>query len=90
VDAISGQVGSALLVTHGAVGGLIGGSAIGTADPYIFVDPSFPSAANFRVIVSDGIGNIPNSSVPEPATIVLLGLGLATFGCSTRRQTPPV
>jgi len=59
VDAISGQTGSVLLVTQAAVGGLFGGTAGASADPFIVVDPSFFGAGNYHVLGSDGVGNSP-------------------------------
>lgn len=49
-------------------------SARAFADPYIYVDPAFPDAHLYQVLVSPGIGNAP--PVPEPAALWLLGAGL--------------
>lgn len=40
------------------------------ADPYIFIDPTFPNASLYSIAVSPGVGNTPR--VPEPATFWLL------------------
>ena len=85
VNAVSGQVASVLLVTQAAVGGLFGGTADASADPVIFIDPSFAGAANYLVVVSDGVGN-SSSLVPEPSNFSLLGIGLATLGWRRRRK----
>lgn len=52
--------------------------ATAVADPYIYVDPTFPNAHLYSVVVSSGVGNAPHQPVPEPATICLMGGGL---GC---------
>ncbi len=50
------------------------------ADPYIYIDPAFPNAADYQIATSTGVNNTPppdgGTTVPEPATILLLGLGL--------------
>lgn len=46
-----------------------------SADPYIYIDPSFANAANYSILVSPGVGNdLPD--VPEPATFGLTGAAL--------------
>lgn len=47
-------------------------TALAVADPYIYIDPTFPNAHLYSVIVSPGVGNAPPSSVPEPATLWLV------------------
>jgi hypothetical protein len=50
-----------------------------SADPYIFVDPSFPGAANYSIVLSPGVGNaVP--TIPEPATWLLMVTGLVGLG----------
>jgi hypothetical protein len=51
--------------------------ALATADPYIFVDPDFPDANLYGVVVSPGVGNA--APVPEPGTLSLLGTSLGFF-----------
>jgi len=48
-----------------------------SADPIIFIDPSFAGASQYSVIVSDGVGN-GVGSVPEPGTVGLV-LSAALF-----------
>lgn len=61
-------------------GGALGNSsdfdgATVSADPHMFVDPSFPNAADYSIVLSPGIGNaVP--TIPEPSTWVLMGVGL--------------
>jgi hypothetical protein len=86
VDAVSGQVTSVLLVTQAAVGGLLGGSADAVADPFIFVDPQFPGAGNYQVLVSPGVGNSA-SAVPEPSSFVLLAIGAPALVWRSRKRS---
>jgi hypothetical protein len=50
--------------------------AVATADPYIYIDPTFPNAHLYSVVVSPGIGNAPPPPIPEPAAFYLMGAGL--------------
>jgi hypothetical protein len=43
------------------------------ADPFIFIDPAFPLANEFSIIVSDGVSNQAPANVPEPSSLLLLG-----------------
>jgi hypothetical protein len=67
----------------------IGDSGSGYADPYIYVDPSFPGAANYSIVVSAGVGNSPlsNASTPEPASWLLVGFAPAVAVLFRRRRT---
>ena len=85
VDAVSGQVASVLLVTQAAIGGLVGGTADASADPFIFVDPAFSGATNYQIVVSAGIGNSA-STVPEPSSFVLVVFGMAVLGWWSRKR----
>jgi len=54
-------------------------SASAFADPSIFVDPAFPGAGQYSIVLSPGVGNGIASTVPEPTTLVPLGAILALF-----------
>ncbi len=53
-------------------------SARAFADPYIFVDPTFPNADQYSILVSPGVGNTPH--VPEPGTLGLLLIPVIVLG----------
>jgi hypothetical protein len=61
------------------------GGASAFADPYIYVDPSDPNAANYSVVVSQGVGNTA-SNTPEPGTLVLVGVALGGVFLFRRRR----
>ncbi len=54
-------------------------SAFAFADPLIIVDPNFPGADKYSIVLSPGVGNGIASTVPEPVTLVPLGAILALF-----------
>jgi hypothetical protein len=60
-------------------------SGSASADPYIYIDPN---VTGYQLVLSDGVSNLPpdsGSSVPEPASFVLAGVGLiATAGFRRR------
>jgi hypothetical protein len=88
VETVSGQAGMVQIVTQAENTFLIGGIVDASADPFIFIDPSFPGAGNYSVLVSDGVGNglapVPLPPLPAPASFVLLGVGLAALACGRR------
>jgi len=66
---------------------LLATSASASADPFIFIDPSFPGAALYSIEVSPGIGNAEITVTPEPDTMsLLLGAG-ALLAVARRRRT---
>jgi len=57
-------------------------SASASADPFISIDPSFPTAALYSVLVSPGVGN----AVPEPTSAMLVSLGMLANAVFRRRN----
>ena len=70
-------------ITASAGSSLIDEFASASADPFIFVDPSFANAALYTVTVSPGVANAP---VPEPSRAVLLLGGLGALAMLRRRR----
>lgn len=52
-----------------------GESATALADPLVYVDPSLAGAANYSILVSQGVGN-GVSDTPEPDTLLLACFGV--------------
>jgi hypothetical protein len=53
------------------------------ADPYLYIDPSTPDAADYSITLSPGVGNgLPG--VPEPASWALMILGVGATGATFR------
>jgi hypothetical protein len=97
VHSASGSTGDFVNLTvqaHAAAGfGTVDESAEAFADPYIFIDPSFPNASLYSIIVSPGVANSPDAptSAPEPASgalcaALLLGITLAVPARSRATQ----
>jgi hypothetical protein len=70
-----------------------GGAASATAyiDPTIMIDPIFAKTdpnylSDFKLSISDGIGNGLVAGVPEPATWALMLLGFGGMGAALRRR----
>ncbi|MCP5144872.1 MAG: hypothetical protein H6978_08620 [Gammaproteobacteria bacterium] len=62
-----------------------GSTAQAKADPYIYIDPEFPDAENFRIVVSEGIDNVP-AVVPLPAAWLLMVAGAGILGALRRQR----
>lgn len=73
VDATSGTFDTVHLEIEASASPVqaFGESAFASADPLIYVDPSFADAADYSIIQSDGVGN-GTSSTPEPGTLLLM------------------
>ena len=61
-------------------------TASASADPYIYIDPNTPNASEYSIVVSQGIGNVPLGSTPEPSSLMLLGSGIAGLAGVLRRK----
>jgi hypothetical protein len=66
---------------------LLATSASASADPFIFIDPSFPGAASYSIAVSPGVGNAEITAAPEPATMGLFLGAAALLVVARRRRT---
>lgn len=62
------------------------GWATAYVDPYIYVDPTTPNAGLYSIAVSQGIGNAPLGSTPEPSSLMLLGSGVFGLAGLLRRK----
>ena len=66
----SGDVDELFLQVQASVGGSsLPESASASADPFIFVDPAFPNAGLYSIVVSPGVGNASAGAVREPGGI---------------------
>ena len=84
----SGEVGELDLQVSAGSGGLDSGFASASADPFIYVDPSFSAASQYSILVSPGVGNgIAAASVPEPGSAGLLALSVALLRIAVRKRT---
>ena len=84
----SGEVGELDLQVSAGSGGLDSGFANASADPFIYVDPSFSAASEYSILVSPGVGNgISAASVPEPGSAGLLALSAALLWIAVRKRT---
>jgi hypothetical protein len=59
-------------------------TALAVADPYIYIDPAFPDASLYSIVVSPGFGNAP-APVPEAATVYYLSAGLCLLAWCGRQ-----
>jgi len=85
--AVEGQLNALELETEAGVDfSLSAESAFASADPMIEVDPSFPDASEYSIVLSPGVANSV-SSVPEPSTGWLFAAGFLAmaFGRVRRR-----
>ena len=86
IRAFSGESGDTVHLEIEAASGdsLFAQSANASADPFLFIDPSFAGAANYHIEVSDGVGNALPVATPEPGTWVLLSSVLALLAMRRR------
>jgi hypothetical protein len=67
----------------GALGSSFNGGMV-SADPHLFVDPSFPDAAEYSILLSPNVGNAV-ATIPEPGAWVLMGVGFVGLAGLRRR-----
>ena len=65
-------------------GQLVSGGSV-TADPIFTIDPSMADSG-YQIVLSEGIGNRAAAPVPEPASGMMLGLGIPLLGWLARRR----
>jgi hypothetical protein len=84
VNAAAGAVNTVHLEIEviGALGGTFNGG-MSSADPYIFISPTFTNTDGYGIEVSPNIGNV---ATPLPATAWLLGAVLGGAGLFMRRR----
>jgi hypothetical protein len=59
---------------------LLGGiSSSASADDFISIDPSFPGASNYSIVVSPGVGNTIPTATPEPGSLWLGAIGMGAM-----------
>lgn len=63
-----------------------------SVDPIVYIDPSFPLADEFSIVVSPGVGNPPPSApaIPEPTSLALLLTGLVAIARRAATRSPSV
>ena len=88
--ATSGDLGNILFLSVAAIGGnsSIPQSGSASADPFIFIDPSFADAADYTIVVAPGVSNAP-AETPEPGR-VLSGAYCRSPVCAQGEGAPSV
>ena len=88
--ASSGDTNNALTLQVQASTGdsLLATSASASADPFIFIDPSFAGAALYSIAVSPGVANAEITAVPEPGTMGLFFAATGLLVLMRRRKEP--
>lgn len=58
-------------------------------DPLIYIDPSFPDAAGYSIVLSSGVANAVPSAVPEPGTFLygVVAFSVLLLLVRSRRRT---
>jgi hypothetical protein len=91
VNAVSGTVYTNAVHLEVEAGGALGPAsdfdgATVSADPHIYVDPSFTDASDYSILLSAGVGNSLPGGVPEPKSWALMLLGFAGLGVLMRSR----
>jgi hypothetical protein len=86
-QASSGAIGTVHLEVEASASSLpgLGITANASADPYIYIDPSFARAAGYSILVSPDVGNGIPTATPEPGSLSLGAIGMCAILAAHRR-----
>jgi len=76
------------MIAQGDSGAFMDGDFNVLIDPHIFIDPSFPFANDFAIVLSPNIVTA-GATVPEPTSALMLGPAVLGLGLLTLRKRRP-
>lgn len=84
---LTNSIGTVTLLASATTAGVVSSSYSVTADPIIYIDPTFlTNNPGYSLVFSSNISAPQPASVPEPSTILLLGAGLVALVAWRRKQ----